>query len=145
MPYAPLKPCAQPGCPLLIPSGQTRCDQHGKEFTRAYERSRGTPAQRGYDSQWRRVREKALQRDGYICQGQCKEKGRITPATTVHHVVAFEQGNRRDPRRLDINNLVSLCQPCHSRIDGWVKNYDSTGTTPKPGSFEDWKKRFGGK
>ena len=58
---------------------------------------------------WRRIRERVLQRDGYLCQA-CRTKGRVTPAGEVHHVVALSRGGTDDP-----DNLLSLCGPCHQQ------------------------------
>ncbi|MCD7134037.1 HNH endonuclease [Limosilactobacillus rudii] len=51
-----------------------------------------------------------LQRDNYLCQ-VCKRAGRITPATTVHHIkaVRVDYGKRLDP-----NNLETICKACHN-------------------------------
>jgi hypothetical protein len=55
--------------------------------------------------QWRKVREKALRRDGYRCQG-CLDR----EATQVHHLTYERHG-----RELLID-LVSLCDVCHDTI-----------------------------
>lgn len=58
------------------------------------------------------MRLEALERDKYLCQA-CLERGVLTRATEVHHVIPIEI----DPtRRLDLDNLVSLCKPDHSAI-----------------------------
>jgi 5-methylcytosine-specific restriction enzyme A len=69
--------------------------------------------QRGYDSAWERVRLRALKRDQYLCQDCLKNDDRYVPAEHVDHVKRFT--GKSDPRRLDLNNLRSLCRPCHSR------------------------------
>ena len=38
MPYKPDKPCSYPGCPKLVPAGQTYCEEHTKKRSREYER-----------------------------------------------------------------------------------------------------------
>ena len=59
---------------------------------------------------WRRVRRLALQRDNYLCQKCLKEKGQVTPATEVHHLVRVDD----DPQlALALANLQSLCWDCH--------------------------------
>jgi 5-methylcytosine-specific restriction protein A len=60
-----------------------------------------------------KVREQALKRDDYICQHCFHRDGILTPATAVDHIIPFTSNS--DPRRLDVNNLMSLCTPCHSR------------------------------
>lgn len=61
-------------------------------------------------SQWRRKRELILRRDGYRCQ-ECRRYGRITQATTVHHIQHLED---RPDLALVSSNLVSLCMKCHN-------------------------------
>ncbi|MCM1532785.1 MAG: HNH endonuclease [Ruminococcus flavefaciens] len=52
-----------------------------------------------------------LERDDYLCQ-VCKRAGRVTPATTVHHIKAV----RTDySKRLDPNNLETICKACHNQ------------------------------
>ena len=50
-----------------------------------------------------------------LCQ-DCEEKGKIEPATEVHHVTPVEDGlTQREKETLmyDIHNLRSLCHDCH--------------------------------
>jgi 5-methylcytosine-specific restriction protein A len=45
-----------------------------------------------------------------LCE-DCEANGRATPATELHHKVKI----RHDPtRRLDRENTVPLCDPCHN-------------------------------
>lgn len=82
-------------------------------------------------SAWHRARQRALQRDRYICQ-DCLARAKalrragvktsmaIQAATVVHHIVPYEQ----DPQKaLLADNLVSLCGACHNarhpeKLDG---------------------------
>lgn len=66
---------------------------------------------------WRRKREKILRRDGHLCV-ECKRYGRRdakglpVAAETVHHIIPLEI----DPaKKLDNDNLQSLCMACHNR------------------------------
>ena len=83
MPYAPLKPCAHPGCPKLVPHGRKYCDAHnaqhkgGEDRPYAYER--------GYDSRWRKARRRYL--DAHPLCTECLKAGRYTRATVVDHIV----------------------------------------------------------
>ena len=66
---------------------------------------------------WRRVRKAALERDHYLCQDCMAAKARgemVRPrmATVVHHVLTVEQ---RPDLRLEMDNLVSLCDACHNK------------------------------
>lgn len=112
MPTAPLRPCTFPGCGELIASG-SKCDKHKKEAAQADNRAKGSSWSRGYDAEWDRVRKKALKRDQYLCQRCLLEDDRMVPAEHVDHIKPF--GGKKDPLRLDLKNLKSLCKPCHSR------------------------------
>lgn len=64
-----------------------------------------------YHSQaWQAVREQVLARDGYQCQ-VCKRAGRLTPATTVHHIKSVRQA---PALKLDPANLETICKACHN-------------------------------
>jgi 5-methylcytosine-specific restriction endonuclease McrA len=58
-----------------------------------------------YHKEWKSIRRQALERDGYRCT-QCGEATRIQ----VHHVVPYRYSQSHA-----IENLVTLCRPCHSR------------------------------
>lgn len=88
--------CPEPGCPALTQGG--RCLAH----RRAHERRRGTPAQRGYNAQWRRIRRLILARDP-ICRICC-----VVPSTEVDHIKPLRQGGTHEPA-----NLQALCGSCH--------------------------------
>ena len=62
-------------------------------------------------SKWKHKRLAVLRRDGYLCQN-CKRYGRMTPATTVHHIQHLED---RPDLALDAKNLISLCAACHDK------------------------------
>jgi 5-methylcytosine-specific restriction protein A len=67
---------------------------------------------------WRTVRRRALERDGYRCQG-CGVVGRGPGERggVVLHVHHREPRSIAPMRALDVDNLVSLCAKCHDRID----------------------------
>jgi 5-methylcytosine-specific restriction endonuclease McrA len=58
---------------------------------------------RGYDRQWRKVREYVLIRDGHVCHW-CG-----APANTADHVVPLIDGGAR----LDPANVVAACRSCN--------------------------------
>lgn len=103
MPWKPASPCSHPGCPSKAVS-QGRCHAHQRQQQRAYDRERGTAAQRGYGSQWRATRAAFLRRHP-TCEG-CGQ-----PATEAHHVV-----RKRDGGDDSDGNLVAYCRACHSRV-----------------------------
>ena len=71
---------------------------------------RASAARRGYDQRWQRVRLYHLLTHP-LCE-DCNERGRLTLATQVHHVVKLSE---RPDLRFDHDNLLSLCSRCHSR------------------------------
>lgn len=113
MPQRAFRSCKHSGCPSLVETGW--CDKHRhevKERAVRKEKLRGTPASRGYDYDWTKVREQALKRDCYLCQ-DCLHRGEITKADDVDHIIPFV--GMSDPNRLNINNLRSLCRSDHNR------------------------------
>lgn len=82
-----------------------------------------------YDSaRWRRLSRLKL-RQCPLCE-LCKERGAITPAEDVHHIVPFMEGKdsvERNSLAYSYENLLSLCKKCHqsihnSRADGDVRH-----------------------
>ena len=47
---------------------------------------RGTPAQRGYDRDWKRVARERREADSWLCQ-PCLSDGRITASNEVDHII----------------------------------------------------------
>ena len=80
------------------------CDEHLAEHRRKQDAQRGTAAQRGYDAQWRVMRDKFLA-DHPAC-GICGAH-----ATVAHHL-----RRRREGGTDDADNLQSLCNVCHARL-----------------------------
>lgn len=64
-----------------------------------------------HSTEWQAVRRQVLQRDNYLCQ-VCKRAGRITPATTVHHITPLRVDYSK---RLDPANLETICNACHNK------------------------------
>ena len=103
MPTRAPRPCSHQGCPALTDTGW--CAEHRKR----YEQQRGSAAQRGYDSKWRRARAQWLAEHPWCAA--CEAQGRQTPATMVDHIV---------PHRGDLKlmwnrrNWQSLDDHCHA-------------------------------
>lgn len=117
MPTAPMRMCAAPGCPELVAAMQSsgRCATH----TRAKEQRRGSAYSRGYDGNWKGLREQKLSQNP-LCE-RCEQDGVTMLANEVDHKVRIADwpGGRLRP-----DNLQSLCKPCHSRktqreLSGW--------------------------
>lgn len=81
----------------------------GEARPRRY-RKRSSAAARGYDADWRRLREAHL--SVFPLCAVCRETETIEPATDVDHI---QPTSIAPHRRLDPSNLVSLCHSCHSR------------------------------
>lgn len=64
-------------------------------------------------AKWRAIREKALRRDGHLCQG-CLERR----ADVVHHTTYERLGDEL------LIDLVSLCHRCHDRAHGKERSAD---------------------
>lgn len=65
---------------------------------------------------WLSKREKILKRDKYLCQ-ECKRYGKITPATTVHHIIPLMWCLLFNKvLALAGINLISLCNKCHDKM-----------------------------
>lgn len=68
-----------------------------------------TAAARGYGSAWQKARKAYLTKNP-LCV-HCTDKGRLTPANTVDHVIAHK-GDKK--LFWDSSNWQALCAPCHS-------------------------------
>lgn len=72
---------------------------------------RDKEAKKFYNSSaWKKCRAVVLARDNHLCQ-ECLRKKRITPADMVHHIIEYKVDLSK---ALDIDNLESLCNPCHN-------------------------------
>lgn len=100
------KPCAYFRCGNVVPIGQRYCEQHqgadARRWPKHTERYQESPADRGYGTAWRELRDRVL-RERPVC-AMCG-----LPANHVHHIVPKVLGGTDA-----IENLVSLCAACHS-------------------------------
>lgn len=83
------------------------------ERHRLYDRLRRNLESKAFynSAAWIKLREMKLNQDP-LCQ-ECRKNGRLVPGTVVHHSLDL----RLDwTQALDIENLVSLCASCHSRL-----------------------------
>lgn len=116
MPYRNKKPCSQPGCSELIKADNTYCQKHRKENNsyrnKRYDRKRDPKIKKFYSSsQWQKVRDRYLKKNP-LCE-ICEKKGRTKAAEVVHHKVEVKENFSK---RLDIDNLMSLCKKCHQEV-----------------------------
>lgn len=73
--------------------------------------TRLSAGERGYDSNWRKVRRMHLRREP-LCR-ECKKNGYVMPAKVVDHIVSLRNGGTNDSE-----NLQSLCIPHHNQKTG---------------------------
>ena len=77
-----------------------------------FEKVRHWAYQKGFDYGWSSRREAILNRDNYTCQICGKKHTRLE----VHHIIYRSNGGTDDE-----NNLITLCEECHSGIhDGKI-------------------------
>lgn len=79
---------------------------------------------RGYGSDWQQLRTAFL--SVYPLCVACWVQGKVIAATQVDHIIPFT--DKHDGRRLDWDNLQSLCTACHAgpkaAIQAHANNYD---------------------
>ena len=121
MPNKSARPCPGKGprrnhCPNLI-KGTERlcpaCQPYEKAEVKRYDDERGNSGDRGYDASWRKVRDVKLAHDP-LCE-RCLQQGRDKAASMVHHIKPVIECPEL---RLQMTNLMSLCNPCHEEIEG---------------------------
>lgn len=109
-------------CGKVIPYSMKRCpeceakaEKKRKENIRYYKQTtydRDSKYNKFYKSrEWIKGRQLAIVRDHALCR-DCLDKDVITPYNTVHHIVPIKEDWSK---RLDIDNLISLCESCHQK------------------------------
>jgi 5-methylcytosine-specific restriction enzyme A len=109
MPSTSPRPCKHPGCGHLVRDGSGYCAAHqgDRKINRFADERRGSSTERGYGAEWRKRRERIMQRDCGLCQ-PCRNAGRVTVATAVDHIVPKAEGGTEED-----GNLQAICKPCH--------------------------------
>lgn len=110
----PQRPCKEIGCRNL--TRKSYCNLHeniARNIQQDYNKYQRDPKIDAFyhSSDWRRARKLALERDNYLCQRHLKQ-GVLVPAKIVHHIVEVKDDWSK---RLDIDNLESVCYACHNR------------------------------
>lgn len=117
-------PCAYFFCAFkTVSDGEklspSSCRFIGSGFNVANQRSDLVKVHNFYKSErWKKKRLIILRRDRYECR-ECRRYGRVTVATTVHHIHSHEH---YPELKLDTNNLLSLCSTCHNGMHDRVTN-----------------------
>lgn len=87
---------------------------------------------------WARVRRKALLRDRFTCQ-VCGANGKKTEFA-IHHLW---DAHRNPKHRLKLDNLVTLCEPCHVDFHRWNGGTHRACTAPDFESYRLQRSRYG--
>ena len=61
--------------------------------------------------EWNKVRQLTIVKDHALCK-DCLDRNIITPYNTVHHIVPIKDDWNK---RLDVDNLICLCESCHQK------------------------------
>ena len=77
-------------------------------------------------NEWNEMRQAVFRRDNYTCQ-ECNYTG-SSKTVTFHDkllgersLVAHHKEARKDGGSDDLNNLITLCAPCHVQVEKRVK------------------------
>ena len=111
MPTAPAHPCANSGCPTLLPRGVTRCPAHAVQQEHA--RANFTVRRWYRQARWKALRLQVVLEQHYRCanpDGRAECEG-TTLEMDVDHIV--KHGGDYE-RFHDRRNLQALCKSCHS-------------------------------
>jgi 5-methylcytosine-specific restriction protein A len=106
MPSKPMRPCGKTGCRELTDSGY--CPEHKRQREQQADQQRGTAAERGYNSRWRKARKTYLQRHP-LCV-HCEQEGLVVEATVIDHIIP----HKGDQALFwDTDNWQPLCKRHH--------------------------------
>ena len=119
------KICNYPGCNEFTESGHIYCKTHLAESKKKHQEwlenhnnkkkpfENATRCNNYNNAEWRALRREILKRDNY----QCRQCGMTAEESgyplEIHHVIP-PKGNKE--LFYNINNCVTLCKFCHSRI-----------------------------
>ena len=108
MPTKPKRPCSYPGCPEL--TDQTYCEKHRSQARKEYDKFERAPdVNQKYGRAWKRIRDRYAHKHP-LCE-LCLQQGKFVAVEEVHHILPISKGGTHDEE-----NLMSLCQSCHTRI-----------------------------
>ena len=103
----PKHPCKTGHCRNLVGPGEVYCETCLAKTNPVKQYRRKGASARGYDNEWRKL-SRAKKAANPICE-RCNQ----AVVTIVHHIVPID----RDPsKRLDWDNLLSVCDSCHQKL-----------------------------
>ena len=92
------------------------CRKNKYKYLKTLPGLRRDKAQGVYNNnQWSKTRYEVIKRAKGMCE-VCYSNGKLKPGKDVHHIIKVRQGNNRT--NYDINNLIYVCESCHSNIEG---------------------------
>lgn len=118
------KPCNKVGCYNLVEYPRVYCEAHQE-----YEDRLRASKFKQYDNErkddevwnfyrtkeWFKFRKYILARDNNLCQ-ECLKEGKYTKGNTIHHIIPVRQGQEGWNKRLEEDNVITVCESCHSKI-----------------------------
>ena len=70
------------------------------------------------ESDWKRQREKALERDDREFQLCGVKQNELSEQLCIHHIQPFSEfGLQNHKKANQLKNLISLCRSCHSKVE----------------------------
>lgn len=83
-----------------------------------------------YGPSWPKQRQQALERDNYTCQACGLEEKEHWRGFPVHHIIPRKKfvdnsGEFDHEKANELDNLVTLCDRCHNKWEGWCLSPDT--------------------
>lgn len=107
LPYTPIRYC--PHCGKVLKKNISRmcnpCHNIRQDRGKSKERSKFNASRK-----WNLVRKSVIERDDFTCQ-ICLVRG--SSVLNVHHLLSY---THFPSHRLDIHNLITLCESCHRKV-----------------------------
>jgi len=104
------KGCARPGCFRRVPRDKKHCSKCARRFRfviAAEDKKRPTATQRGYDHEWKVIRDKYLAKHPR-CEGYGDRRKDHAKASMVDHIIPLKDGGTNA-----FSNLQAMCRNCH--------------------------------
>lgn len=95
-------------CGVVLDAKCSACNKCG----RGKQRQRQGTTEAGYGWDWQQLQQRFI-KEHPLC-AECAKQDKATAAEEVHHIIPIADAPWL---RLEWNNLMSLCVPCHRSID----------------------------
>ena len=113
MPVAAPKSCKT--CGAVVRDGGSRCELHKVRDGTFADRRRGTRHERGYGTEWDKLRPQVLARDAGLCQ-VCLIDGLVTISNIVDHIIPKAEGGTDDMVNLDFDGAYQRFSDWHGPV-----------------------------